>query len=53
MNCLLLRERMEDIPLLVNHFVSKINLELHKTVRKIPDEVSKDLQSYPWVGNAP
>ena len=46
-----LRERMEDIPLLVNHFVSKINLELHKTVRKIPDEVIKYLQSYPWVGN--
>jgi two-component system response regulator AtoC len=46
-----LRERREDIPLLVNHFVRKINLELHKTVTKIPDEVIKYLQEYSWTGN--
>ncbi|MBK8662224.1 MAG: sigma 54-interacting transcriptional regulator [Ignavibacteriales bacterium] len=46
-----LRERIQDIPLLVNHFVRKINLVLDKTVTKIPDEVVKYLQTYSWVGN--
>jgi len=46
-----LRERIQDIPLLVNHFVRKINLDLHKTVRKVPEEVIKYLQTYSWVGN--
>lgn len=46
-----LRERREDIPLLVYHFVRKINLELHKSVTKIPDEVIKYLQEYSWTGN--
>jgi formate hydrogenlyase transcriptional activator len=46
-----LRQRKEDIPLLVNHFVTKFN---HKIGRKI-DNVSKDtlnaLQEYHWPGN--
>lgn len=46
-----LRERREDIPLLINHFVSKINAELHKSVMKIPVEVVKYLQEYSWTGN--
>lgn len=46
-----LRERREDIPLLINHFVRKINLELHKSVMKVPDEVIKYLQDYSWTGN--
>lgn len=46
-----LRERREDIPLLINHFVRKINLELHKSVMKVPDEVIKYLQEYSWTGN--
>lgn len=46
-----LRERVEDIPLLVQHFLSKINTELHKSVNKVPDEVMEMLKSHEWVGN--
>lgn len=46
-----LRERREDIPLLVNHFLNKINKELHKSVVKVPDEVMDMLVNHEWVGN--
>jgi two-component system response regulator AtoC len=46
-----LRERLEDIPLLVSHFLTKINNELHKNVTKVPDEVMDMLQNHYWVGN--
>ncbi len=46
-----LRERKEDIPALVIHFLQKINKELHKNVRKIPYDVIDLLQHYNWVGN--
>ncbi len=46
-----LRERREDIPALVLHFVKKINKELHKNVRKVPFEVMEMLQEHEWVGN--
>lgn len=46
-----LRERKEDIPLLVNYFLKRINKELHKNVTKIPDDVMKMLIDYDWIGN--
>lgn len=46
-----LRDRKEDIPALVIHFVKKINKELHKDVRKVPYEVMEMLQEHTWVGN--
>lgn len=46
-----LRERREDIPLLVNHFLNKINRELHKSVMKVPDQVMDMLVNHEWVGN--
>jgi DNA-binding NtrC family response regulator len=46
-----LRERTEDIPSLVVHFIKKINKELHKNVWKIPFEVMEMLQKHEWVGN--
>lgn len=46
-----LRERKEDIPKLVAHFMKKINKELHKNVWKIPYEVMELLQNHEWVGN--
>lgn len=46
-----LRERREDIPALVIHFVKKINKELHKNVRKVPYEVMEMLQEHEWIGN--
>ncbi|MBU2444226.1 MAG: sigma-54 dependent transcriptional regulator [Bacteroidetes bacterium] len=46
-----LRERVEDIPFLVKHFLNKINGELHKNVNKIPDDVMGMLEDHYWVGN--
>ncbi len=46
-----LRERREDIPDLVVHFLRKINQELHKSVTKIPYDVMENLQNYNWIGN--
>ncbi len=46
-----LRERKEDIPELVVHFLNKINKDLHKNVRKIPYEVIDLFQKYEWIGN--
>ncbi|HEX9739201.1 MAG TPA: sigma-54 dependent transcriptional regulator, partial [Ignavibacteriaceae bacterium] len=46
-----LRERLEDIPILVSHFLAKINKELHKNVTKVPEEVMDILKHHYWVGN--
>ena len=46
-----LRERKDDIPNLVIHFLKIINRDLHKNVNKIPYEVIEILQNYEWVGN--
>jgi two-component system response regulator AtoC len=46
-----LRERKEDIPLLVEHFLRKINRDVHKDVYRVPDEVMAQLVSYDWRGN--
>ncbi len=46
-----LRERKEEIPKLVIHFLRKINLTLHKNVNSVPFEVLEMLQEYKWIGN--
>jgi transcriptional regulator with PAS, ATPase and Fis domain len=46
-----LRDRIEDIPLLVKYFLKNINHELHKNVSKIPDDVIEMLKNHYWVGN--
>ncbi|MEL6761532.1 MAG: sigma 54-interacting transcriptional regulator, partial [Myxococcota bacterium] len=46
-----LRERAEDIPLLVEHFISRFNAEFKKAVRGVSKEAAKALQTYPWPGN--
>ncbi|NDY55194.1 AAA domain-containing protein [Desulfovibrio sulfodismutans] len=46
-----LRDRVEDIPLLVNFFVTKISKRLGKTIEIIPVTVMQALQQYPWPGN--
>lgn len=46
-----LRERKEDVPDLVAYLLEKINRELRKNVRKIPQKVMKLLVSLPWKGN--
>jgi len=46
-----LRERKEDIELLVKHFVKKINHTLHKNVYKVPKDVMELLKNHTWEGN--
>ena len=46
-----LRERREDIPVLVNYFVFKYAQTMNKRIEKIPPEVTEALQRYPWPGN--
>jgi DNA-binding NtrC family response regulator len=46
-----LRDRQEDIPLLVNHHVERLNRKLNRQVRGITQEALGHLQEYPWPGN--
>ena len=46
-----LRERMEDIALLVDFFVRKISKRLGKSIENIPVSVMNTLQEYHWPGN--
>jgi DNA-binding NtrC family response regulator/KaiC/GvpD/RAD55 family RecA-like ATPase len=46
-----LRERKEDIPLLVGHFLEKYNLENGKKASKVSQKVMDLLLAYPWPGN--
>ena len=46
-----LRERVEDIPLLVEHLLVKVNQRLHKTLRRVSREVIERLQKRAWPGN--
>jgi DNA-binding NtrC family response regulator len=46
-----LRERREEIPKFIVHFLKKINLELHKNVDTIPYDVVEMLKNHNWVGN--
>jgi DNA-binding NtrC family response regulator len=46
-----LRERREDIPVLIDHFVEKHRQRTGKRVDAVDDEVVKALQRYDWPGN--
>jgi len=46
-----LRERMEDIPILVNHFSNEVTTKYKKPPASFDDESIKFLQSMPWTGN--
>lgn len=46
-----LRERRDDIPMLVEHLLAKINRTLHKRVRYVPEEAMRRIQAYDWPGN--
>jgi formate hydrogenlyase transcriptional activator len=46
-----LRERPEDIPLLVNYFVSKLSCKMRKEIRSVPKSVMEILTNYTWKGN--
>lgn len=46
-----LRERTQDIPLLVEHFIKKFNLKYDKNVRLADPKVMGFFMQYPWPGN--
>jgi len=46
-----LRERRDDVPLLIAYLLEKINRHLHKNVRKVPESVLQMLVNYEWKGN--
>jgi two-component system response regulator HydG len=46
-----LRERREDIPFLVNHFIASMNKKTGKQVMRISGEAMRIFMDYPWPGN--
>jgi formate hydrogenlyase transcriptional activator len=46
-----LRERAEDIPLLVRHFVHFCSKRMNKRVEQVPQEAGQVLLTYTWPGN--
>jgi len=46
-----LRERREDIPLLVNYFVSELSQRMGKRIESVPEQAMEVLTNHPWRGN--
>jgi two-component system response regulator PilR (NtrC family) len=46
-----LRHRRDDIPLLANHFLSKLNATMGKRIERISDDALKKLEAHEWPGN--
>ena len=46
-----LRDRREDIPLLVDHFVRKLSLAMNKRINRVSPAAMNLLQQQPWLGN--
>jgi len=46
-----LRHRTDDIPLLANHFLSRLNASMGKKIQRLSDEALKKIESHSWPGN--
>jgi transcriptional regulator with PAS, ATPase and Fis domain len=46
-----LRDRLEDLPLLVDHFCRSFNERFKKNIEGISSEVLSRFMNYPWLGN--
>jgi two-component system response regulator HydG len=46
-----LRDRKEDIPLLVDHFIHKLSLQMNKKINRVAPAAMYQLQQYGWPGN--
>ena len=46
-----LRERLDDIPLLMDHFIDQICKESGMAKKKVTPEAIAELQKLPWTGN--
>src|SRR5205823_7457177 len=46
-----LRERRDDIPLMVRHFLTRYNTQLNKSIDRVDDDALAVLSAYSWPGN--
>jgi transcriptional regulator with GAF, ATPase, and Fis domain len=46
-----LRDRLEDIPALVHHFVEKSSTRLGRRIKSIPEEAMEAMMQWNWPGN--
>ena len=46
-----LRERRDDLPLLIRHFIRSINAKLNRNIRAVDDPAARKLQEHGWPGN--
>jgi len=46
-----LRERIDDVPLLVDHFIRIFNRKFNKNMRRVSTQVMSRLMQYDWPGN--
>ena len=46
-----LRDRIEDVPLLANHFLQHFNREMNKSIQGFSPEVMQQLMLHSWPGN--
>jgi formate hydrogenlyase transcriptional activator len=46
-----LRERREDIPILVRHYVDKSAKRMNRRIETIPSQAMELFATYPWPGN--
>jgi two-component system response regulator AtoC len=46
-----LRERGDDVKLLISHFIQRFGIELNKSVREVSADALLALQKYSWPGN--
>ncbi|NLH49021.1 MAG: sigma-54-dependent Fis family transcriptional regulator [Myxococcales bacterium] len=46
-----LRERLDDLPLLIHHFLTKLAARTRKQIRALDDAAMRQLSAYSWPGN--
>lgn len=46
-----LRERREDIPALLNHFIARFSIRMNKTITRVDRQAMDVLMQYDWPGN--
>src|SRR3989440_8177275 len=46
-----LRHRRDDIPILADHFLARLNASMGKKIDRISDEALKKIETYDWPGN--
>ncbi|MBI5154369.1 sigma-54-dependent Fis family transcriptional regulator [Candidatus Poribacteria bacterium] len=46
-----LRERIDDLPLLADHFIAHFNRRYQRSIKRLTPQALRILQEYPWPGN--